>query len=175
RNPHDLKIRIVQEAIKNQKITNLKNPFKIVSSLGDPMIPALAGLATGISQSGSRVILAGGTQMAAVLAFMSSLKVPLNKICLGTTSYVTNDQNSDLEFLVRTISPDVPILSVNPGLDKSTKSGLVMYDRGVVKEGVGSGGALITSLLKSNGSLDRDSFLRNIEKEYERNIEKLIL
>jgi len=34
---------------------------------------------------------------------------------------------------------------------------------------------LITLLLKSNGSLDRDTFLRNIEKEYERNIEKLML
>ena len=175
RNPHDLKIRIVQEAIKNQKILNLKDSFKIVSSLGDPMIPAVAGLATGIIQSGSKVILAGGTQMAAVLVFMSSLKVPLSNICVGTTSYVTNDENSDLEFLLRTISPDVPILSVNPGLDRSTKSGLVMYDRGVVKEGVGSGGALITLLLKSNGSLDRDTFLRNIEKEYESNIEKLMV
>jgi NaMN:DMB phosphoribosyltransferase len=64
---------------------------------------------------------------------------------------------------------------VNPGLDRSTKSGLLMYDSGVVKEGVGSGGALITLLLKSNGSLDRDTFLTNIEKEYERNIEKLML
>ena len=172
-NPHDLKIRIVQEAIKNQKISNLKDPFKIVSSLGDPMIPAVAGLATGIIQSGGKAMLAGGTQMAAVLAFMSSLKVPLSNICLGTTSYVTTDENSDLEFLVRTISPDVPILSVNPGLDKSSKSGLVMYHKGVVKEGVGSGGALITLLLKSNGILDRYTFLKNIENEYERNIEKL--
>ncbi len=175
RNPHDLKIRVVQEAIKNQKILNLKDPFKIVSSLGDPMIPAVAGIASGIIQSGSRVMLAGGTQMAAVLAFMSSLNVPISNICLGTTSYVTNDENSDLEFLVRTISPDVPILSVNPGLDRSTKSGLAMYDRGVVKEGVGSGGTLITLLLKSNEFLDRATFLRNVEKEYERNIEKLMV
>lgn len=175
RNPHGLKIRVVQEAIKNQKILNLKDPFKIVSFLGDPMIPAVAGIASGIIQSGSRVMLAGGTQMAAVLAFMSSLNVPLSNICLGTTSYVTNDENSDLEFLVRTISPDVPILSVNPGMDRSTKSGLVMYDRGVVKEGVGSGGALITLLLKSNEFLDRATFLRNVEKEYERNIEKLMV
>jgi uncharacterized protein (TIGR00303 family) len=175
RNPHDLKIRVVQEAIKNQKILNLKDPFKIVSLLGDPMIPAVAGIASGIIQSGSRVMLAGGTQMAAVLAFMSSLNVPLRNICLGTTSYVTNDENSDMEFLVRAISPDVPILSVNPGMDRSTKSGLVMYDRGVVKEGVGSGGALITLLLKSNEFLDRATFLRNVEKEYERSIEKLMV
>jgi uncharacterized protein (TIGR00303 family) len=175
RNPHDLKIRVVQEAIRNQKISNLKDPFKIVSSLGDPMIPAVAGIASGVSQSGSKVMLAGGTQMAAVLAFMASMNLPLSNICLGTTSYVTNDENSDLEFLVTTISPDVPILSVNPGLDRSTKNGLVMYDRGVVKEGVGSGGALITLLLKLNGLLDRHTFLRNIEKEYEKNIEKLLV
>jgi len=29
-------------------------------------------------------------------------------------------------------------------------------------------------LLKSNGSLNKDTFLRNIEKEYQRNIEKLM-
>jgi hypothetical protein len=43
-----------------------------------------------------------------------------------------------------------------------------------VKEGVGSGGALITLLLKLNRSLDRDTFLRNIEEEYERNIENIM-
>lgn len=174
-NPHDLKIRVVHEAIKNQKTSDLIDPFKIISLLGDPMIPAVAGIATGIIQAESRVMLAGGTQMAAVLAFMSSLNVSFDKICIGTTSYVTKDENSDLEFLVRTISPDIPILSVNPGLDKSTKNGLIMYDKGVVKEGVGSGGTLIALLLKLNRSLDRDTFLRNIEEEYERNIENIMV
>ncbi len=174
-NPHELKIHVVQEAIQNQKITNFKDSFKIVSSLGDPMIPAVAGIATGTIQSGSKVILAGGTQMAAVLAFMSSLKVSLSNICLGTTSYVTKDENSDIEYLVRTISSEVPILSVNPGLDRSTKSGLTAYDKGMVKEGVGAGGALIALLLKSHRSLNRDTFLKNIEKEYERNIEKVMV
>lgn len=174
-NPHDLKIRVVQEAIKNQKISDLIDPFKIISLLGDPMIPAVAGIATGVIQSESKVMLAGGTQMAAVLAFMSSLNVSFDKICIGTTSYVTKDENSDLEFLVRTISPDIPILSVNPGLGKSTKNGLIMYDKGVVKEGVGSGGALIALLLKLNRSLDRDTFLRNVEEEYERNIENIMV
>jgi len=175
-NPHDLKIHVVKQAIKNQKIpSDLQDPFKIVSLLGDPMIPAVAGIATGVVQSGSKLMLAGGTQMAAVLAFMHSMKLSLKNICLGTTSYVTDDKNSDLEFLAKTICPDVPIMSVNPGLDRSTKNGLKMYDKGVVKEGVGSGGALITMLLKSNGSLNKDTFLRNIEKEYERNIEKLMV
>lgn len=174
-NPHHLKIRVVQEAIKNQKTSDLIDPFKIISLLGDPMIPAVAGIATGVIQSESKVMLAGGTQMAAVLAFMSSLNVSFDKICIGTTSYVTKDENSDLEFLVRTISPDIPILSVNPGLGKSTKNGLIMYDKGVVKEGVGSGGALIALILKLNRSLDRDTFLRNIEEEYERNIENIMV
>ena len=173
-NPHDLKIRVVKEAIKNQKISDLIDPFKIISLLGDPMIPAVAGIATGVIQSESKVMLAGGTQMAAVLAFMSSLNVSFDKICIGTTSYVTKDENSDIEFLVRTISPDIPILSVNPGLGKSTKNGLIMYDKGVVKEGVGCGGALIALIMKLNRSLDRDTFLRYIEGEYERNIENIM-
>ena len=174
-NPHDLKIRIVQEAIKNNGVSELKDPFKTVSLYGDPMIPAAAGIATGIIQSGSNVMLAGGTQMAAVLAFMASLNVSFDNICIGTTSYVTKDENSDLDFLVRTISPAIPILSVNPGLDRSTKNGLLMYDKGVVKEGVGSGGAIITLLLKLNRSLDKDIFLRKLEDEYEKNIENIVV
>lgn len=174
-NPHDLKIRVVQEAIKNYNISELKDPFKIVSMLGDPMIPAVAGIATGVIQSGSRVMLAGGTQMAAVLALMASLKAPFDKVCIGTTSYVTEDENSDLDFLVRSISSEVPILSINPGLDKSTKNGLLMYDKGVVKEGVGSGGALLTLLLKLNRSLDKDIFLGKLEEEYEKNIENIVI
>jgi uncharacterized protein (TIGR00303 family) len=174
-NPHDLKIRIVQDAIKNNGISDLKDPFKTVSLFGDPMIPAVAGIATGIIQSGSKVMLAGGTQMAAVLAFMASLNVSFNNICIGTTSYVTKDENSDLDFLVRTISPDIPILSVNPGLDRSTKNGLLMYDKGVVKEGVGSGGTIIALLLKLNKSLDKDIFLRKLEDEYEKNIENIVV
>jgi uncharacterized protein (TIGR00303 family) len=174
-NPHDLKIRIVQEAIKKYNLSEIKDPFKIVSLLGDPMIPAVAGIATGVIQSGSRVMLAGGTQMAAVLALMSSIKIPFNNICIGTTSYVTQDKNSDLDFLVRSISSDVPILSVNPGLDKSTKNGLLMYDKGVVKEGVGSGGALLTLLLKLGKSLDKDIFLGKLEEEYEKNIENIVV
>ena len=174
-NPHDLKIRVVKEAIKNYNLSDLKDPFKIVSLLGDPMIPAVAGIATGAIQSGSRVMLAGGTQMAAVLALMASLNVPLDKICIGTTSYVTKDDNSDLDFLVRSISTDVPILSVNPGLDKSTKNGLLMYDKGVVKEGVGSGGAILTLLLKLNGALEKDIFLGKLEEEYEKNIENIVV
>jgi NaMN:DMB phosphoribosyltransferase len=120
-------------------------------------------------------MLAGGTQMAAVLAFMASLNVSFDNICIGTTSYVTKDENSDLDFLVRTISPDIPILSVNPGLDRSTKNGLLMYDKGVVKEGVGSGGAIITLLLKLNRALDKDIFLRKLEDEYEKNIENIVV
>ena len=50
-----------------------------------------------------------------------------------------------------------------------------MYDKGVVKEGVGSGGALITFLLKSNRSLDMDIFLRKLEDEYEKNIENIVV
>lgn len=174
-NPHDLKITIVREAIKNYNSLDLKDPFKIVSFLGDPMIPAVAGIATGAIQAGSRVMLAGGTQMAAVLALMSSLNVPLDNICIGTTSYITSDKNSNLDFLVRSISSNIPILSVNPGLDKSSKNGLLMYDKGVVKEGVGSGGALLTLLLKSNRSFDRDIFLEKLEEEYEKNIENTVV
>jgi NaMN:DMB phosphoribosyltransferase len=68
--------------------------------------------------------------------------------------------------LVRSICENVPILSVELGLEFSRKEGLRMYNSGVVKEGVGAGGAAITSILKSKGNLNSTSLLHSIEIEY---------
>jgi NaMN:DMB phosphoribosyltransferase len=46
-----------------------------------------------------------------------------------------------------------------------------MYNSGIAKEGVGAGGAAITSILKSKGNLDPTSLLHSIEIEYEISIE----
>ena len=50
-NPHDLKNRTVSEGLKNANISfgSLRNdPLRAVSFLGDPMMPAVAGMVDGV-------------------------------------------------------------------------------------------------------------------------------
>jgi uncharacterized protein (TIGR00303 family) len=102
-NPHDLKNDIVDECMKRVGIGygGLKDdPFKAISLFGDPMIPSVAGIAAGVMISGGRVMLAGGTQMSAVVAILNSLRIPTDNLCIGTTSYVARDRSSNLVDLM---------------------------------------------------------------------------
>ncbi len=175
-NPHELKLSTVERGMRAAAIGfgSLANrPFDAVSRLGDPMIPAVAGIAVGASKSAS-VMLAGGTQMAAVLSFISGVdKKTLHNTVVGTTKYILDDRSSDILQLINSIA-DVPILSCDPHLGISKKEGLRAYANGFVKEGVGAGGACIAAMLKSNGMIDGIILLHEIEKEYERAIEHQI-
>jgi uncharacterized protein (TIGR00303 family) len=174
-NPHGLKLSTVERGMKAASLTigSLANkPFEAVSHLGDPMIPTVAGIAVGASEAAS-VMLAGGTQMAAVASLIHAIdKDTLDTMVVGTTRYILDDKTSDLLQLIKSIA-DLPILSCDPQLDKSKKSGLRAYANGFVKEGVGAGGACIAAMLKSNGALDGSKLLHEIELEYERSIELL--
>jgi len=172
-NPHELKLSTVERGMNAAAISfgSLANrPFEAVSCLGDPMIPAVAGIAVGASK-GASVVLAGGTQMAAVLSFINGIdKKPLENTVVGTTKYILDDKSADILQLINSII-DVPILSCDPHLGISKKEGLCAYANGFVKEGVGAGGACIAAMLKSNGMIDGNNLLQEIEKEYERAIE----
>jgi len=50
--------------------------------------------------------------------------------------------------MVKSIS-DIPVLSINPKLEDSKFDGLRAYSKGFVKEGVGAGGSMIASILKT--------------------------
>ncbi len=51
-----------------ERFGNFKgDPIKAISAVGDPMMPALAGLVIGGAKQGP-VLMAGGTQMTAVLS-----------------------------------------------------------------------------------------------------------
>jgi len=161
KNPIELKIRIIKEALKR---LDSKDPFDIVAQLGDPMIPTLAGILTTASEI-SKVILAGGTQMAAVLCFAKKLGFDGKNTALGTTSYIAEDKSADL---LRTIEQvlDVPILVAKLKLGQSRILGLRSYSEGFVKEGAGAGGASIACMLKTG--IDSEKLLSLTEKEYRR-------
>ena len=174
-NPHSLKNKIIDEGMQNAGILfgGLKDdPFKAISFLGDPMIPSIAGLADGIISSGGRVMLAGGTQMSAVIAMLKSLQRSVDGLCIGTTSYIASDESSNIVELVKSISKDVAIYTSDLHMIKSSKSGLQAFAKGFVKEGVGAGGVAISAMLKSKGRIDGNILLKAIEKEYENAIEK---
>ena len=160
-NPESLKNEIVEKALKR---SDSKDPFKIIANAGDPMIPFVAGMLSSASEI-TNVILAGGTQMTAVLALAETIGYDKDRTALGTTSYIVDDKSANLLEIVKSIS-DIPVLSINPKLEDSKFSGLRAYSEGFVKEGVGAGGSIIASMLKTG--IDSQRLLELIDKEYER-------
>jgi len=161
KNPVELKNQIVESALKR---INSDHPYSIVAKVGDPMIPFVAGMLS--SASGvSKVMLAGGTQMAAVLAFASKIGFNEENTIIGTTSYVVNDENANFKDLVQKIA-NIPIISIDPDLKNSRHSGLRAFSEGFAKEGVGAGGSIISSMLKTGN--DSEKFLKLVEEEYRR-------
>ena len=160
-NPIDLKARIVKEGLKR---LDSKDPFDVVAQLGDPMIPTIAGILSTASEV-SKVILAGGTQMAAVLCFAKKLGFDGKNTAVGTTSYIIEDKSANfLEIIDQVL--DVPILVAKLKLGQSEISGLRSYSEGFVKEGAGAGGASIACMLKTG--INSEKLLSLTEKEYRR-------
>jgi uncharacterized protein (TIGR00303 family) len=178
RNPHRLKNSVISEAMERSKVHfgDLRDePFKAISLFGDPMMPSVAGIASGVITSGSRIMLAGGTQMSAIAAILTSLHLTVDNVSIATTCYVAEDSYSNLVELMRSVSNDIPIYSCNLHLAESAKPGLQAFARGYVKEGVGAGGTSIVSMLKSNGRINGTVLLKAIEQDYETVMEKVLL
>jgi uncharacterized protein (TIGR00303 family) len=160
-NPVDLKNQTVETALKRLQS---RDPYDVVTQLGDPMIPSVAGMLSTASEI-TNVILAGGTQMAAVLAFAKHIGYNEKNTALGTTSYIIDDKTANLVETVRQIS-DIPIFAAKLKLGESKISGLRSYAEGFVKEGAGAGGASIACMLKTD--LDSKQLLSLTESEYRR-------
>ncbi|NYB52010.1 MAG: TIGR00303 family protein [Methanobacteriaceae archaeon] len=147
-NPHTLKRQTVEKGLESAGFMDEipLDPFQAVEAVGDPMIPAVAGITAG---STVPVTLAGGTQMTAVCAFLKEAIDGFNfeDVSIATTIFVAKDETSDINYLARQIAP-LNIFAVDPGFEKSDNPGLVNYTKGVVKEGVGAGGAMLAAILK---------------------------
>jgi uncharacterized protein (TIGR00303 family) len=169
-NPHELKIKTVEKGLETAgvKIGEFKNdPVSAISAVGDPMQPAVAGLVVGAAKN-VPVIMAGGTQMAAVLAVVNGLNPEvLDNVAIGTTRWIVKDQTSDINGIVSKIA-DVPVLAADIDFAGSEFDGLKAYEAGVVKEGVGCGGATTAAMLKSKGRITKQVMLEEIEKNYKK-------
>jgi len=130
------------------------------------MAPA-AGLAIGAAES-VPVLLAGGTQMAAVLAVIKGMDDSnMENMALGTTRWIAKDTTSDIRYLTSKIAK-VPVLAANLNFGLSRYDGLKIYETGLVKEGVGAGGSTIAAMAKSEGKITAQKMLDEIEKNYAR-------
>jgi len=164
RNPHSLRARVVQRAL--ERLRGAHDVFEVVDEVGDPVHVSIAGLARGASEAGAVVGLAGGTQMAAVLAILAKTSPEvLDKVAVLTTRWIVGDPSSDIAGLVNDIAPGVPIVAARFSLRESRHQGLRAYEEGFVKEGVGAGGALVLGIARGLGP---EEMRRLIEEEYER-------
>jgi len=168
-NPHQLKEMVVREGLKRSGLRvdeARRDPMKAVSALGDPVHVSMAGFLQGALEKGARVVLAGGTQMASVLAIAKHMNVELKDVIIATTRWITSDASSNICALVRSVDPSVPLVSMNLDFSESPYEGLRYYERGYVKEGVGAGGtAFIAHVLTGKSAREIEE---SIYKEYER-------
>jgi uncharacterized protein (TIGR00303 family) len=151
-NSHPLKQAVVERGLAAAGLRpgdGQADPLGAVACLGDPMQPLAAGIAAAATDAGVDVLLAGGSQMVAVAALLAALCGPaaLDQIALGTTRWVIADPAADVAGLTADVSPDLPLLGVNLDFSASRHAGLRAYERCLVKEGVGAGGACLAALL----------------------------
>ncbi|MCX6675511.1 MAG: TIGR00303 family protein [Methanothrix sp.] len=140
-NPTELKAEVVEEAMKRAGIKDgdlKKDPLAAVREVGDPMMPAALGLMRGLK--GTKVVLAGGTQMAAVLALGKAMEIE-GDISIATTKYIVEDKSASFREIVEATGR--PYYYVDPGLEMSKIPSVQIYAKGYVKEGVGMGGAAL--------------------------------
>lgn len=170
-NPIGLKIEAVNSGLKKAGIIagDLKNnPFKAIEILGDPMQPVHAGIAIGALER-IPVLLAGGTQMAAILAIINSINPSSGKnLAIGTTRWIIEDKQTDLKGIIDQINPDIPILGANLNFSNMKHDGLKAYEQFIVKEGVGAGGSTVAAILAMDGKLNISQIHERIQENYEK-------
>lgn len=171
-NAHPLKTHVVQAALAAAGLDGERqtaSALDVASAIGDPMQPFVAGLALGALPM-VPVLLAGGSQMAAVLALMVALArerampLDLDRLGIATTSWVAHDPTADLAGLVGQIG-EVPVFASALDFSESRHPPLRRYEDFLVKEGVGAGAAAVVAALVTGA--DHARLLAAIEQVYE--------
>jgi len=167
KNPHELKEMVVKEGLEILRRKHARsNVFDVIECLGDPVHISIAGLVNGVINNDAKIILAGGTQMSAVLAILKSLNIKLNnRLVVGTTKWIVNDVTSNMVKLI-SITCDVPIIAFNFDFSTSNYDGLKYYERGYVKEGVGAGGTAIAASVIND--ISAEDIAKEVHEEYSR-------
>ncbi|MEM4780752.1 MAG: TIGR00303 family protein [Halalkalicoccus sp.] len=170
-NPLGLKRRVVEEALASGGLEPgdaAGEPVEAVRRVGDPVLAAIAGLLVGATESGTDVVLAGGTQLAAAaaLARHAGADAPLT---LATTTFVAEDRSSNIEALAADLNLDLRV--ADPGFGGRTHPAMAAYATGEAKEGVGMGGTL---WLAEREGVSMETIRERLETVYDRGTEGVI-
>ena len=147
---HALKARLVAQGLAAAQLPGSAPADQVLAAVGDPMQPLAAGLVLEAALAGVPVLLAGGSQMAAVLAVALSLCDPslrpllVSRTAIATTAWVAGESSSDLAQLLEQIGRcwGVQPLAFASSLrfHACRSPQLLAFEQGYVKEGVGAGG-----------------------------------
>lgn len=143
--PKNIKKETIDKALSliNDEMSN----FEKLSHVSDNMLIFCAGFLLEASRR-FHVVLAGGTQMAAVLLIADKLRedilmrIKSDNITLATTSWIANDENSDIAHILSLLSYTPHAIYTTFSFQESSISLLKKYDDGEAKEGVGAGASL---------------------------------
>lgn len=159
---HQLKTRLVRSGLAAAGLHPPAPAAAVLAAVGDPMQVVAAGLVQAAGAAGLPLLLAGGSQMAAVLALALELTPPplrprlLAQAAVATTAWVAGERGSDLSSLLAAIAQrwgQAP-LAFAAGLRfvDCLSPELRDYERGYVKEGVGAGGLALLWELSGRSS-----------------------
>jgi NaMN:DMB phosphoribosyltransferase len=148
---HGLKAELVRRGLAAAGLPGaVPSPQLVLAAVGDPMQALAAGLLLGAAPRGVPLLLAGGSQMAAVLALALALAPPSLRgqlaaaAPIATTAWVAEETDSNLERLLALIGghwrvrPRLEVAALR--FHRCSSPALRDYERGYVKEGVGAGG-----------------------------------
>lgn len=160
-NPKDLKARVVRKAV--EAAIGCGDVYCKLDMVGDPVHVAIAGMAAGALAEGTEVVLAGGTQMGAVLAILDAIWGIASRVTVATTKWILEDPTSDVEGIVDRHEAGLVVADIS--FSDAPWEGLRMYDRGYVKEGVAAGGMMALALARG---MRPDEVKQAVYEEYRR-------
>jgi uncharacterized protein (TIGR00303 family) len=156
--PNEIKNKTIQQALNT--ISDQDDIFEILGKVSDNMLIFNAGFLLGSSYHNQKILLAGGTQMAAVLLIVDAMIKHMqgiydsSNIALCTTSWIYNDSHSDIKSLLEMVGFNVNAYCTDFTFENASHPALKLYDQGEAKEGVGAGAALVYGAL--NGLKQND-------------------
>ena len=174
--PHALKRRLVAAGLDQAGLGPDPAAEAVVAAVGDPFQALTAGLLVGAADGSQPLLLAGGSQMAAVLALAMAASSEdgrqrlSERVMLGTTAWLAEEQSPSedrppLDRLIDALAARFRVgtvaLSSGVRFHNSCHQQLRDYEHGYVKEGVGAGGLLLLAQLQGispadlQGSCDR--------------------
>lgn len=167
-NPVERKREVVSTALDASRLEPgdaASDPKRAVRHVGDPVLATASGFVVGAAESGTKVTLAGGTQLVAVaaLARHAGLESSLSQ---ATTSFVADDPTADVRTAAANL--DVDLTVTDPGFEGSDHVAMRRYAVGEAKEGVGMGGALA---LAEKAGVSMAAVRERIEVVYENLVE----